>query len=490
MITADRLAAIETNAIALGVSAKQLMESRGNAVAHGVRDLTEGEANVTVVAGRGDNGGSALAAARFLSNYELTVCLLGRPETITTVVARENWDVLSEADYDIETLVDSADVEFDTPDVIVDGVLGPGFTGTPGESERSAIEAINAADAATVSVDVPSGANADGETTDGSVVSADRVVTFHDAKPGLDSHPDVTVADIGIPPAAETFVGPGDLRLVRRHLRGQKREGDTGRIFVIGGGPYTGAPALSAQAALRAGADLSFVAVPDAVSDPIRGYAEDLIVQPFSGPHLTPERVDQLVETATQHDDVVVIGPGLGDEDETRDAVREFLDTFDGKAVVDADALPAVPDVETEATLVLTPNRQELTELGGPSVNDLRGQAGEIESFASDFGHALLVKGEELVVTDGDRTRIARQRTPGMTVGGTGDVLAGVVAAFLGVASPFDAACAGAYLEGRAGEHLTEDFGMGFVSSDLLEAIPAVLSAADGDPEAMPGSST
>jgi NAD(P)H-hydrate epimerase len=125
MITADRLEAVETNAIALGVSAKQLMESRENAVAHGVRDLADGEANVTVVAGRGDSGGNALAAARFLSGCELTVALLGRPETITTAVARENWEVLAEADYDVDALVDSADVDFGAPDVIVDESSGP-----------------------------------------------------------------------------------------------------------------------------------------------------------------------------------------------------------------------------------------------------------------------------------------------------------------------------------------------------------------------------
>ena len=105
---------------------------------------------------------------------------------------------------------------------------------------------------------------------------------------------------------------------------------------MIGGGPYTGAPALAAEASLRAGADLAFVSVPQRVFEPIAGYAEDLIVQPYDAPQLGPDQVDDLLDTATRHDDIVVLGPGLGTADETLDAVEEFLSGFDGRAVVDA----------------------------------------------------------------------------------------------------------------------------------------------------------
>ncbi len=469
------MAVVEMNALALGISKKQFVESGGNAVAQDVRDISDTGSKVTIVAGRGDNGGPALVAARFLRTHDVRVLLLGRPETITTSTTRENWEALSMAEEDIHAVNDSTELDVDNPDIIVDGIFGIEFTGKPTEPERTAIEKINATAATTISVEIPSGMNANsGEVAD-TAVSADRTITFHDLKPGLETLSEVTVAEIGIPQAAESIVGPGDLTPIRTRLRGNKQEGDSGRVFVIGGGPYTGAPALSAQAALRAGADLVFVAVPDAIADTIRGYSENLIIQPFSGTKLTLDPVDSLVETATKYNDIVVVGPGLGEADETQAAVRTFLTKFDGKVVVDADALSIVPDSRTDASLILTPNQQEVHELGGPVVRNLRDQVEELEALAAELDHTLLVKGEETVITDGDRTQIVREGPPGMTTGGTGDVLSGVVAAFFGVASPFDAACAAAYVKGAAGDKLAEQFGRGFTASDLLEAIPSVL---------------
>ncbi|WP_254544341.1 NAD(P)H-hydrate dehydratase [Halomarina pelagica] len=474
MISSDRMAAVDENAEALGVPRKQLMESSGNAVARRVRDLVDPGASVAVVAGRGNNGGDAFVAARFLDGYDVTVHLLGRAGTIATDIARENWDALRECEYDAREVRDSRNLDLGTPDLVVDAMLGTGVTGEPREPERSAVEAVNATDAVVLAVDVPSGVDADTGEAAGVAVEADHVVTFHDRKPGLDAlDADVTVADIGIPPAAERFVGPGDLGSTRRASDSTK--GDAGRVFVVGGGPYTGAPALAAQAALRAGADLSFVAVPESVKTPIQGYAEDLIVQPYGSDRLTPERVDGLVETATSYDDVVVLGPGLGTADETLAAVERFLESFDGRAVVDADALSVVPEVDTDATLVCTPNRHELAEMGGPDADDLRARAEEIEAFAADLGHVVLAKGEDDVVTDGERTRICRVGTPGMTVGGTGDTLAGVAAAMLATREPFDAACVAPYVNGRAAELLDESRGDGLLASDLLDAIPTAI---------------
>jgi NAD(P)H-hydrate epimerase len=281
----------------------------------------------------------------------------------------------------------------------------------------------------------------------------------------------VTVADIGIPAAAERFVGPGDLRGVR---------GDVGgRVFVIGGGPFTGAPALAAQSSLRAGADLAFVAAPDEIAGEIQGYAEDLIVQQYEGDRLTPDQVDGLVDTAESYDDTVVLGPGLGNADETLAATRQFLESFDRRAVVDADALEVVPDVDTDAALVCTPNRKELTKLGGPEADDLREVTDEIESLAADLGHVVLAKGVVDVVSDGERTRLVRTGNPGMAVGGTGDVLAGIVAGLFGSADAFEAACAGSYVNGRAGDLLYDDYREGLLASDMLDRVPEAVWGGD-----------
>ena len=471
MITAERMAAVDRNAAALGVTQRQLMESAGAAVARAVREAAEPGASVAVVAGRGNNGGDAFVAARFLDEYAVTATLLGRPESITTDAARANWDALVEAEYDVRAVVDSTAIDLGEPDVVVDGVLGTGVSGAPREPERTAIEAINASGAAVVSVDVPSGMDADtGEAE--LAVEADRVVTFHDEKPGIADRDDVTVADIGVPAAAERFVGPGDLLSLSRPSASHK--GDFGCVLVVGGGPYTGAPALSAQASLRAGADLAYVAAPEAVAREVQGYSEDLIVEGYEGDRLTSSRVDALLDRAAEVD-VVVLGPGLGEAPETMDAVAGFLAGYEGRAVVDADALAVVPDVETDATLVCTPHQGELREMGGPGSDDWRERADLVQDFAADLGHVLLVKGAYDVISDGEETRVNRTGNPGMTVGGTGDVLAGVTAALLAVSDPLCAAAMAAYANGRAGDLLVEERGYGLLASDLPAEIRCVL---------------
>ncbi len=467
------MAQVDANAAALGVPRKQLMESSGNAVAREVRAVVDPGARIAIVAGRGNNGGDAFVAARFLDDYDVSVRLLGRAEAIATDIARENWAALGRAEYDLAEVRDSRDLDLPDCEVVVDAMLGTGVAGALREPEASAAAAINDADATVVSVDVPSGVDADTGEAAGVAVEADRVVTFHDEKPGLAAlDAEVTVADIGIPPAAERFVGPGDMRPVRRG-----GPGDESRAYVVGGGPYTGAPALAAQAALRAGADLSFVAAPEPVADGIQGYAEDLIVQSYEGDRLAPEQVPDLVATAERYDDVVVLGPGLGTADETLVAAEQFLAEFSGPTVVDADALPVVPDVDTDAALVCTPNRKELAKMGGPEIESdepIREYADEIESFAADLGHVVVAKAAEDVVSDGERTRISRAGTPGMRVGGTGDTLAGILAGLLGDHDPFRAACVAAYANGRAGE-LLADRHDGLVASDLLDALPRAL---------------
>ncbi|QFU81147.1 NAD(P)H-hydrate dehydratase [Natronorubrum aibiense] len=469
MITGERMAAVDENAAALGVPRKQLMESSGNAVARTVRDVADPGSSVVIVAGRGNNGGDAFVAARFLDEYDVTTLLLGRAETIGTQIARENWAALEHADYDVCEVTDSSAFELPGADVIVDAMLGTGISGDLREPAATAAEEINAADATVVAVDVPSGFDADDGDHATNGVTADHVVTFHDTKPGLEAlEAQTTVADIGIPAAAERFVGPGDVARARPSDR-------SGRAFVVGGGPYTGAPALAAQAALRTGMELSFVAAPDSVAGEIQGYSEDLIVQPYDSEVLTPAQVDDLVDTAERYDDVVVLGPGLGTADETLEAARQFLESYTGPAVVDADALEVVPGLETDATLICTPNRRELARMGGPDVDSLSGAAAEIEAFAADLGHVVLAKGVDDVVTDGDRTRISRSGTAGMAVGGTGDTLAGVVAALLDLAEPLTAAAAAAQVNGLAGEQLAERDGNGLLASELLTELPPVL---------------
>jgi NAD(P)H-hydrate epimerase len=478
MITSDRMAAVDENAKALGVPRKQLMESSGNAVARAVREHTDTGATVAIVAGRGNNGGDAFVAARFLDGYDVSVHLLGRAETIGTDIARENWEALEAGEYETVEVKDSRSLDLPEADVIVDAMLGTGVKGALRQPAATAARAINESDAAVIAVDVPSGVDADTGEAPGTAVEADHVVTFHDRKPGLDSlDADVTVADIGIPEAAELFVGPGDLRALERDP--QSHKGDHGEVLVIGGGPYSGAPALSAQAAFRAGADLVRLAVPESVAPDVRGFSENFIVHPLTGEALAPGHVDELLELAADQD-AVLVGPGLGDDEGTLDAVGEFLSSYEGRIVVDADALQVVPDVETEATLVCTPHQGELQKMGGPSVENWRERADAVSEFATEIGAILLVKSAHDVISDGDAVRVNRTGNPGMTVGGTGDVLAGVTSALVTALEddPLQAAAVAAYANGKAGDMAIDDHGYGLVATDLA---PLVADALWGD---------
>ena len=290
MLTSEEMAVVDANAAALGVSRKQLMESSGNAVARVVREVADAGDSVALVCGRGNNGGDAFVAARFLSAFDVTVHLLGREATVSADIARENWAALEAADIDAREVRDSESLALEDPDVVVDAMLGTGATGALREPEATAARAINDGGATVVSVDVPSGVDADTGEAAGVAVEADRVVTFHDAKPGLAAlDAPVTVADIGIPAAAERVVERGDLLRLSRDPTAHK--GDFGEVLVVGGGPYAGAPALAGRATLRTGADLVSVACPAAVADTVQGYDEGLIVEALSGERIGPDQI-------------------------------------------------------------------------------------------------------------------------------------------------------------------------------------------------------
>lgn len=475
MITIEEMAVVDANAAALGVPRKQLMESSGRAVARAVRERAEPDADVVIVAGRGNNGGDSFVTARFLDAYDPTVLLLGREETISTEISRENWVALERGEYDAREVRDSRDLDLGSPDLVVDAILGTGVRGAPREPERTAIERINESDGTVVSVDVPSGMDANTGTVASVAVDADHVVTFHDAKPGLDSSElSVTVADIGIPAMADTLVERGDLLRLGRAPGSHK--GENGTVLVVGGGPYTGAPALTAQAALAGGADIVRVACPESVAPTVQGFDEGLITTPLAGDRVASDHVPSLREAAADADSVV-LGPGLGAHDDTLAAVREFLSSFEGTCVVDADPLGVVTDAAgTDASLVCTPHAGEFRRMGGDPSDGWRDRMDDVRSLATDLDATVLLKGQYDVIADPGRTRVNRSGTPKMTVGGTGDVLAGVVGALASVLDPIHAAAIGAYANGRAGERAGEDRAS-IAPQDLIAHVPEVLEA-------------
>lgn len=482
MISPERMAAVDRNSEALGVPQRVLMESSGNAIARTVRSMVGPDQSITILCGPGNNGGDGFVAGRFLNDYDVTVVLVGDPAQINSDIARANWDVLQATETQTRIISDSTECSLQETDLIVDALLGTGIRGALREPMASVAKTVNKRESMVLAVDIPTGMDATSGAVPGTMIEPDTVVTFHDRKPAHDTlEIPIIVEDIGIPSGAEQFVERGDL-LGAFERNPESHKGDAGRIGILGGGPYTGAPALTAQAALVTGADLATVLCPSEVTEVIQGYSPELIVRSLPGDRFVPDHIDAVLESVKEMD-CLVIGPGLGDQPATLTAVRELLESISLPCVVDADALKAVPDVDASTNLICTPHQGELEEMGGPREADWRERKSAVETFARELEVTFLVKGRYDIITDGSESRVNRTGNPGMTVGGTGDVLAGCTASCFAMSHlrSVQAASLGAFITGRAGDFANERQGFGLGPSDVIEEIPAVIWGEDHD---------
>lgn len=469
-ITVEEMRAVEANADYFGVGYGTLMENAGKAVAD-VIIARYSPRRTLVVCGKGNNGGDGFVAARHLAlhGYKVTVMLLARPADVKKGPAAENLAKLFDMGVDVVEAGASGSLHpasFQNFHLIVDAVLGTGVRGAPRGLEREAIELINVSGVPVVSVDVPSGLDCHAGVCE-ACVKPDLVITFHAPKPGLEQF-NYVVADIGIPEKASSFVGPGDLQGIR--TRGDcAHKGDCGRVLVIGGGPYTGAPALVALAALRAGAGWVTVAAPQRAADIVAACSPNLITVPLTEQHRIVEADVEVVKPLIARHDVVVIGNGAGREPETLRAMAGMV-RLCGKVVIDADALQ--PDMPLRG--IITPHCGEFRRLSGldcPGDDPVR----TVKEFSAARKVVTLLKARPNVISDGRRTRLNDTGNAGMAVGGTGDVLAGITGAFYCRNDAFEAAAAAAFVSGSAGDLACEDKGYWLTATDMIEHIPHVL---------------
>jgi NAD(P)H-hydrate epimerase len=453
------------------------MENAGAAIAREIMSKIR-YGKVLFVAGRGNNGGDAFVAARHLAmnrNYEVKLILLGHSSRIRTEESKQNFSLLRYSGLtELIEIADSKELEkypgWKNNDIIVDGILGSGIKGAPREPESTAIDLINSSNSYIISVDSPSGYDMDGAEVVKSVI-ADLTITFHRMKTGLEL-PDsekytglVKVVPIGVCKDAEEYVGMGDLISLSRRNR-EAHKGNSGRVLVIGGGAYYGAPALAAMAALRTGADIVTVA----------SFSPNLIVIPLEGDRLNPSNIPVL-ETLLETHDVAVIGPGLGRDSATLETVEQLLPLC-RKAVVDADALFGLKlPVKSEGKFILTPHSAEFSRLSGSSVpKELDSKKAVVGSFASDKAVTVILKGKIDVISDGSVTRLNRTGNAGMTVGGTGDVLTGITGALFAVNDAMDAALCAVFISGAAGDLAFQEKGNGLLATDIIDRITDVIS--------------
>ncbi len=468
-INSTEAAIIDKNSVYFGVNLKVLMKNAGRAVFEELEKIMDGKEKIAIICGRGNNGGDGFVLARLLheKGYTPQVYMVGNKDHINTPEARSAFMELEDGGVDVLSVGVSEEIDLNV-DVIVDGMLGTGIRGEPKEPFSSIIKSINNFKGVKVSIDVPSGLGS------GTEVKSDLVVALHRAKIGLEPFKTV-VKDIGVPSKATTNVGPGDLVAnIKRDTRSHK--GDNGRVLVIGGGrDYYGAPILSAMGALASGCDLVTLLVPETNFDVTRSQTPDFIVKSYNGTDLNKDASEK-AQNLFRTQNVCVLGPGLGDKRSTREVVGEILSKIEIPVVIDADALKNLkPNELVDKRTVITPHVGEFEALTGeelPAGIEWRKKA--VKKWASSLNTTILLKSTtDIIASPEGKVKVNETGNPGMTVGGTGDVLAGVVGGYLSQGmSTFAAATCAAFVNGVAGDSLYNFKGYAFTASDLAGEIP------------------
>lgn len=505
VFTADEMRRVDQRAIReLGIPSATLMENAGRGAARQIVDALPGlalprrGARVAIVCGKGGNGGDGLVVARWLkgAGHRVEVFLLAQPDELrddaATMLARARQRGIRPKVVEDDRVLPGA---LAGADLVVDAILGTGARGEPAPRHARAIEAINASGRPVVALDVPSGLPADGGPLVGPAVRAVLTTTFAGIKRGLVAGPAVELAgrvavvDIGVA-AAEVVRGVStflvEARDVAPHFPPRPREahkGGYGHVLLVAGSVgKTGAAALAARAAMRAGAGL--VTVATAVS--AQPVVASLILEAMSEPlpetpahSLALAARDRLGELAERRD-AVALGPGLGLHEDTQALARSLVFECARPFVVDADALTALAGhlerlPGAPAARCLTPHPGEMARMLGVSVAEVqRDRIATVRQFATAWHAHVVLKGATSVIGLPDGTVLLNPTgNPGMASGGTGDVLTGILGAFLARdLAAADALIAAVYLHGLAGDVAAERHGQeSLVASDVIDAL-------------------
>jgi len=531
VVDGEGMRAIDRAAIeGLGVPGPVLMENAGRQVARVARVLLAEAGGgrgrrVTILCGRGNNGGDGLVAARHLARWgaAVRVLLFADPGALSADAAL-NHQLLTQGGWGVELTViangvAAGDAGIDAglehlqrepagADLIIDALLGTGVRGPVRPPLDAVIRAANAAGVPILAVDIPSGLDADSGRAPGEAARAAATVTFGLPKLGLVVHPGVEfagrlfIADISLPPKALDRVAPRAELLTSDAVRGllpprpaDGHKGTFGRAAVIAGSPgMTGAAALSAGAALAAGAGLVYLGCPQGLNDVLESLCPEVVTRPL--PQLEDRTfslnalpaVRDLIATV----DAVALGPGLSRRPEALQLARRVAGACDRPLVLDADGLHAFAGkpaalASAGGRLVITPHPGELAALTGDTVAQVQAdRLGAARRVAEAGDCVVVLKGARTIVAGPDgRAFINPTGNPGMATAGSGDVLTGCLAALLAQGmEPPAAACAAAYLHGLAGDLAAVGRRRGMVAGNILDALPRALDwVENGAPE-------
>ncbi len=513
VLSCGQMRALEERAVLTGCNYSDLMDTAGAAVAGFIRDRYDlEEKNVAVLCGKGNNGGDGFVVARRLCDLcnSMTVLLLdGLP---ATELAKEKLAELRESDVAVYSAADDPDQllsAIQSADLLVDAVYGIGFHGSVDEKLQPFFEAANRSPAPIIAVDIPSGLNGDSGAIPGCHIQADATVTFTTPKPVHLFRPakyqcgEIKVSQVGIgkkclaEQAYDTFItDEEDVRAVLKPRDPESHKGTFGRLLAVCGSEgMAGAAVLSASAAVRSGAGIVDVALPRSIYPIVASNAIEpiyTILEPAE-----PERSLVLLLQKLERATACLIGCGLGEGPQTDRIVAELVKASRVPLVIDADGINAVArniDIlrTAAAPVILTPHPGEMARLihsTSQAVEENRIKTAR--TFASEYGVTLVLKGHNTLVVHPDsasgsgalssswgKTAYNSTGNAGMAKGGSGDVLAGLIAGLCAQGVPaFAAAYTGVYLHGKAGDLCAAQTSMrGLTPNQLVTALGAVFS--------------
>jgi hydroxyethylthiazole kinase-like uncharacterized protein yjeF len=476
-----------------GIASLDLMERAGEGLVR-VAEQCAPDGPVVVVCGPGNNGGDGYVAARLWRKHgrEVMVLTVGEPKQGDALTNRDRLPGPKPQPFAPKHVKDCA--------LIVDALLGTGATGAPRDEYATAIEAINKAGAKIVAADIPSGVDASTGAVDGVAVHAAATATFAAAKPGLWIHPGkahagrVEVIDIGIPRGAPSDPQTGLIEWAIVDLipqRGaQSNKFTSGHVLVAGGSRgLTGAPTLTATAAMRAGAGYVTACVPASLEPILESKLTEAMTLglPDRNGSLGAAGAAQVLERCERAGSLV-LGPGLGREG--ADFALELASTASIPLVLDADGLNAhVGKLDVlagrTASTILTPHAGELARLLETESETVAARRLEHARAAAKRANAIVVlKGDDTIVADPDgRVAVNRGGSPGLATAGTGDVLSGIIGALLTQAlDPLAATCAAVWIHSEAGRRAATEQGSpnSVIASDVIAQIGIAAVRASG----------
>ncbi|MBU4485058.1 NAD(P)H-hydrate dehydratase [bacterium] len=509
LVTSKQMQALDQAAINnMGVPSLDLMENAGRGVAEEVRLSFphQQNPNISIVVGKGNNGGDGLVAARYLIEwgYNVEIFLLGAPDSLSPDSV-ENLKKLKDKNpkiHVIDTFDDLKNLDgvLRNSNVVVDAIFGTGLNAEVSGKYFEIIQYINRLHKPVIAVDIPSGLSADNGKPLGVAIKAAKTITFAVAKVGLVNAPgneyagELKVIDIGIPnellEKAKFSYFLNTPEYFKKYFCKREAESHKGTyghaVIVAGSFTKIGAGFLTSHSALRAGAGLATYILPEHAYTKFDARYPEIMCEPVVDKgkgHFIQESVSQLLSFAKDKN-VVAIGPGIGVEKETQKFVLEVISRLSLPMVIDADGINCISGMldvlrKRMADIVLTPHPGEMSRLTGLETKEIVENKIEIsKKFAQVYQVYLVLKGNRTVIATPDgKVYINPTGNPGMATAGMGDALTGVIAGFVAQGIPFlDAILAAVYIHGLAGDMTAEESGdIGLITTDLIKRVPKAI---------------